>query len=94
MEILGSRPDDDTPRQVAVRGRVEQGVEHGSVVLVAEPGGPGAATYQLGAAWQHAIGHRADLVAQTVPGMMTTAQQGTPVRVLSLTVHSEPPPPR
>lgn len=79
-------PESEQAHRVVVRGLVTEGVEHGSVVLTADPGGPGAATYQLGAAWTHVIGRRVDLVAQTVPGMMTTQQQGTFVRVLSLTV--------
>jgi adenine deaminase len=89
MDLFGRRRDDDEPRRVVVRGRVEEGVEHGSVVLVADPGGPGAATYQLGPAGRHAAGRRADLVAVTRPGMLTTAQQGTPVRVVRLTVVDE-----
>lgn len=84
MELIGSSSDDEKAQRLVVCGRVEAGVEPGSVVLVAEPGGIGAATYQLGRAWQHAVGRRVDAVVQTLPGMMTTAQQGLPVRVVSL----------
>lgn len=90
MELVGAGPQDEKPRRVVVRGQVEAGAEHGAVVLVADPGGPGAATYQLGQAWQHTVGRRVDLVAQTVPGLATTAQQGIPVRVLSLVVVAGP----
>ncbi len=84
MELIGSSSDDEKAQRLVVCGRVEAGVEPGSVVLVAEPGGIGAAAYQLGRAWQHAVGRRVDAVVQTLPGMMTTAQQGLPVRVVSL----------
>ncbi|HZI98502.1 MAG TPA: hypothetical protein VFD41_13335 [Actinomycetales bacterium] len=81
-----TEPFDRDPQRLVVRGVVTEGVEPGSVVLVPDPGGPGSATYQLGPAWQHVIGRRVDLVAQALPRMMTTQQQGTPVRVLSLTI--------
>ena len=83
---VGNSGREDKPRRVVVEGMVTEGVEMGSVVLVANPGGPGSATYQLGPAWQQVIGRRVDLAAQTMPGMMTTQQQGEPVRVISLTV--------
>lgn len=89
MDLAGTSSGREKVQRVVVRGRVEAGVEPGSVVLVAELG---AAVYQLGRAWEHAVGRRVDVVAQTMPGVMTTAQQGAPVQVLSLTVVDAPGP--
>jgi hypothetical protein len=84
-DSAGLRVPEDAGR-VVVRGTVREGVEPGSVILVPEPGGTGERrTYQLGPAWQHVIGRSVDLVAEAMPKMMTTQQQGTPVRVISLT---------
>ena len=85
MELVGPGGPDPGPRRVAVTGRVEAGVEHGSVVLVADPGGPGCAVYQLGSLWRHVVGRRVHVVGTTDPGRLTTAQQGESLTVLSLT---------
>ena len=70
----------DRSRAVLARGVVQQGVEHGSVVLAGEDG----KTYQLGLRWAHVVGHLVEMVGETQPGLLTTAQQGTPVRVRTL----------
>lgn len=60
-----------------VTGSVVEGVEHGSVVLVAEDG----ATYQLGRGYQHLIGRRVAVRGRARPDVMTTAQQGVVLAV-------------
>ena len=65
---------DDTAQQSrTVTGHVEEGVEHGSVVLRDEAG----RQWQIGSRWTHLIGCTVRLVGHLRPDMMTTAQQGT-----------------
>jgi hypothetical protein len=69
---------------------VEQGVEHGSIVLRDDDGG----TWQLGRRWGRAVGRRVVVRGLPRPDVLTTAQQGTPLAVESVeTEGGEPVPP-
>lgn len=54
-------------------GKVETGVEHGSVVLRDGQG----KQWQIGGRWAHLAGCTVRLVGHLRPDMMSTAQQGT-----------------
>ncbi len=64
---------DENARGTTVAGRVETGVEHGSVVLRDGDGGQ----WQIGRGWGHLVGCSVRLVGRPRPDVMTTAQQGT-----------------
>jgi hypothetical protein len=72
----------EPPAVVTIVGRVEQGVEHRSVVLRGDDG----RTWQIGAAGAGSVGLRVRVLARPLPGLLTTAMQGVPVHVLDLTV--------
>lgn len=61
-------------------GRVESGVEAGSVVLYDD----GGSAWQLGRAWAHLAGRRVVVRGRPRPDLLTTAQQGTPLAVESV----------
>jgi hypothetical protein len=65
--------DDSARNSRIVTGKVEAGVEHGSVVLRDGRG----QQWQIGRRWSHLTGCTVRLVGHLRPGMMTTAQQGT-----------------
>lgn len=65
--------DESTQGAVVVEGQVEEGVEHGSVVLRGADGGQ----WQVGRSCAHLIGCRVRVVGRIRAGMMTTVQQGT-----------------
>ncbi len=67
-------------REAVLAGRVESGVEHGSVVLRAA-----GRTWQLGPRWGHLAGRDVVVRGTPVPDLLTTAQQGMPLTVAAVT---------
>jgi len=74
--------DPSQPRSVTVVGTVASGVEHRSVVLRADDG----TVWQVGAARAYLVGCRVRVVGRTRPGLLTTAMQGTLLKVESVEV--------
>ncbi len=60
-------------RTTTLTGRVETGVEHGSVVLRDATG----EQWQIGRRWGHLVGCTVQVVGHPRTDVMTTAQQGT-----------------
>jgi hypothetical protein len=73
---------DDSVVTLTLTGLVEAGVEHRSVVLTDDEG----RIWQLGAAGSTVLGRRVRVVGRPRPDLLTTAQQGTPLAVVDLTV--------
>jgi hypothetical protein len=87
-EALPGEPGGDGPDPgTEVRGRVEAGVEHGSVVLRGEDG----STWQLGAGRRDLVGCVVVVRGRPRPDVLTTAQQGVPLEVLDVEVVSGTP---
>jgi hypothetical protein len=70
----------EQPGALRLAGRVESGVEAGSVVLHDD----GGSAWQLGRAWAHLAGRRVVVRGRPRPDLLTTAQQGTPLAVESV----------
>lgn len=71
---------------VTLTGRVEEGVEHRSVVLRGDDG----RLWQVGAACSRVVGRRVRVTGRPREGMLTTAMQGVPFAVEDVVVLDEP----